>query len=280
MPSEECPKCQMPVAGAMGKKYCPYCGWNRNEAEKQSRLLLKLLPALVILFDAPLIVWIFIGHAELPVLAVLGVLAIVPAILVRLVVTGKVRIGAAGTTPQEATGSTASARDDLTESYRILAELPPPRPIRLSRSGKMNITILAVALVLFAGVLVTVAVLQPPAARRNLGPANLIGYVLPVILLAGITFAMQRAILQQRHLLGEGAMAMARVTKQWTARNGHGIRYEFSTPTGEKFSRMTVDSQRRVFTGMDTPVFYDAQQPKKQVALCASLYEVILPGQG
>ena len=270
----------MPVASAMGKKYCPQCGWNRDEAEKQSRLLLKLLPALVILFDAPLIVWIFIGHAELPVLAVLGLLAIVPAILVRLVVTGKVRIGAEGTALQYPTSSSGPVNENLTEQYRILAQLPTPRPIRLSRSGKMNVTIIAVALVLFAGVLITVAVLQPPLARRNFGPANMIGYVLPVILLAVITFAMQRAMLQQRHLLSEGAMAMARVTKQWTARNGNGIRYEFATPTGEKFSRMSVDSQRRVFTGMDTPVFYDAQQPKKQVALCASFYEVVLPGQG
>jgi hypothetical protein len=55
-----------------------------------------LLPALVILFDAPLIVWIFIGHAEIPVLAVLGVVAIVPATLVVLVVMGKIRIGAFG----------------------------------------------------------------------------------------------------------------------------------------------------------------------------------------
>jgi hypothetical protein len=48
------------------------------------------------LFDAPLIVWIFVGHAEVPVLAVLGLVAIVPVILVVLVVKGKIRIGAIG----------------------------------------------------------------------------------------------------------------------------------------------------------------------------------------
>ena len=64
--------------------YCPQCGWNREAAEKQTRLLLRVLPVLVIVFDAPLIVYIFIGHAELPVLAALGVLAIVPGILVVL----------------------------------------------------------------------------------------------------------------------------------------------------------------------------------------------------
>jgi hypothetical protein len=99
MPTAECPQCQMPTANAMGKAYCPQCGWNRGGAEQQTRLFLRLLPVLVILFDAPLIVWIFIGHAEISVLAVLGIVAIVPAILVVLVVKGKIRIGAVGHDP-------------------------------------------------------------------------------------------------------------------------------------------------------------------------------------
>jgi hypothetical protein len=86
----------MPTAGAMGQAYCPQCGWNRGAVEKQTRFFLRLLPVLVIVFDAPLIVWIFVGHAEVSVLAVLGFLAIVPAILVVLVVKGKLRIGALG----------------------------------------------------------------------------------------------------------------------------------------------------------------------------------------
>jgi hypothetical protein len=57
----------MPTASAMGKTYCPQCGWNRGDADKQTRLFLRLLPVLVILFDAPLIVWIFMGHADIPV---------------------------------------------------------------------------------------------------------------------------------------------------------------------------------------------------------------------
>ena len=46
----------MPATSALGKTYCPQCGWNRDAAEKQTRLLLRLLPVLVIVFDAPLIV--------------------------------------------------------------------------------------------------------------------------------------------------------------------------------------------------------------------------------
>jgi hypothetical protein len=89
----------MPTANAIGKTYCPQCGWNRGEADQQTRLFLRLLPVLVIVFDAPLIVWIFIGNAEVSVLAVLGFFAIVPAILVILMVKGKIRIGAFGRDP-------------------------------------------------------------------------------------------------------------------------------------------------------------------------------------
>jgi len=61
MPSVECPECHLPTASTLGKTYCPQCGWNREAAEKQTRLLMRLLPVLVILFDAPLIVYIFPG---------------------------------------------------------------------------------------------------------------------------------------------------------------------------------------------------------------------------
>lgn len=83
----------MPTANAMGKTYCPQCGWNRGEADRQARFFLRVLPLLVMVFDAPLIIWVFVGHAEVPLLAVLGLIAIIPAILVVLVVKGKLQIG-------------------------------------------------------------------------------------------------------------------------------------------------------------------------------------------
>ncbi len=83
----------MPTSSGVGKIYCPQCGWNRGAAEKQTRLLLRVLPVLVMVFDTPLVVWVFVGHAEVSVLAVLGFLAIAPAILAVLIVRGKIHIG-------------------------------------------------------------------------------------------------------------------------------------------------------------------------------------------
>lgn len=95
MPSTECPECHSPAANALGKAYCPQCGWNRAEVDNQARRFLRLLPLLVIGFDAPVILYIFLGHAQVSILAALAVLAIIPAILVRRVVRVKMRLPSA-----------------------------------------------------------------------------------------------------------------------------------------------------------------------------------------
>ena len=292
MPSVECPQCNAPTASAMGKKYCPQCGWNRAEAEKQTRLFLRLLPVLVIIFDAPLIVWIFIGHAEVSVLALLGVVAFVPAILVVLVVRGKVRMESLGTArpksleaasslpSQDGTTSVEAPSDNIGQHFRALAELQRPRPVRMSRMGKINVAVISIGLLVFAVALIVMAVLKPSAASGNgrQVPRPLV-IVLPLGLVTALALLMRRSLLEQRRLLTLGEIAMARVTKQWAARNGNGIRYEFTTPAGDSFSRMSTDSTRALDVGMNVPIFYDRQQPKKQVALSAAFYEVILPGE-
>jgi hypothetical protein len=275
----------MPTSSVLGKTYCPQCGWNREEAEKQTRLLLRLLPVLVIVFDAPLIVWIFVGHAELPALAALGLLAIVPAILVVLVVRGKVRFEAlaereatSAQPPTQGVSSTAFPGDTKSDLYATLAELQRPRLVRMSRPGKMNTAIIFISMLVFAGVLGAIVVMHPASGGNPTLPRPLV-YLLPLGLVAAIAFVMRRSLAQQRRLLAMGELAMARVTKQWTARNGNGVRYEFTTPTGETLSGMTTDNSRQLLVGMSLPIFYDPQQPKKQVAPCAAFYEVVLPGQ-
>jgi len=272
----------MPTANALGKKYCPQCGWNREAAEKQTRLLLRLLPVLVIVFDAPLIIWIFVGHAELPVMAALGVLAIVPAILVALVMRDKVRVAATRTpsmqsAPKEA-DAVAAPREAMPQEYKALAELPRPRPVRMSRQGKMSTAMISVSLLVFACVLVAMVMLKP-ASGTGTTPPRIVAFALPVVLIAVIAFVLRRSLAQQRWLLAEGDLAMARVTKQWTARNGSGIRYEFTMPDGELFSSVSADNSRQLEVGMSVPVFYDPEEPKKQVALSAAFYEVVMPGR-
>jgi hypothetical protein len=174
----------------------------------------------------------------------------------------------------------SAPNEEVAQQYALLAELPRPRPVRMSRQGKLNVTIVVITLLLLAGGLIAMSVMQPQSGRKNHAPPpRALVYVLPLGLVSVIALVMQLSVARQRQLLVEGEIAMARVTKQWITRNGYGINYEFTTPAGGAFSRMSTDTARRLLVGMDVPVFYDPQRPKRQVALCASFYEVILPGQ-
>ncbi len=272
---------------AMGQAYCPQCGWNREEAEKRTRFLLRLLPVLVIGFDAPLMIWVLTGHIQPAGLAFFAALAIVPVVLVVLALRGTLRKVSSASRPGASlaawagTGGIAAPNEAAAEQYRLLLELPRPRPIRMTRRGKMSVTVIAGAVLVFGFVLVAMALLQPPAARRNSAPpSRALVIALPLGLLTAMALVMQRVLARERELLGEGEVVMGRVIKQWTARNGSGIRYEFTTPSGETISRMTTDFARQLMEGMAVPVFYDPLEPKKQVALCAAFYEVVLPGRG
>ena len=176
------------------------------------------------------------------------------------------------------TSSIAAPCDALATRYATLTQLPRPRRVRMSHQGKINVTMISIALMIFAGALVAMVVIQP-ASGGSFTPPRPVIYLLPLGLVAAIAFVMRRSLVQQRWLLAEGEIAMALVTKQWAARNGHGIRYEFTTPEGEAFSRMTTDYARQLLAGMSVPIFYDPEEPKKQVALCAAFYELVLPGQ-
>ena len=134
----------------------------------------------------------------------------------------------------------------------------------MSRQGKMNVVFISIALAAFAGALVAMVAMKPaiPASPVDVsapgaapGPRRPIVYAVPIFLVVVIALVMRRSLAQQRWLLAEGGVVMARVTKQWVARNGHGIRYEFVTRSGDTFSLVTTDSTRRLLVGMMMPVF-------------------------
>jgi len=286
-PPVECPQCHAAATYALGKPYCPRCGWNREAAEKRTRQILRAMPLLVVAFDAPLIIWILTGHAQLSTLTLLFLLALSPALLMVLVVRStymKVSAApaAAGATPGAAPAAAASGapNEAVAKTYALLLELPRPRPVRMSRRGKTAAIILTVAMLGFAAMLVVIAGVQWSKWRKHAAADPQI-WVFSV-LLVGVTLtalAMQRGLARERRLLSEGEVALARVGRQWYMKNGSNIQYEFATPTGETIKGRANDFSRQLFEGMTVPVFYDAQNPRRKTALCGSFYEVEMPGQ-
>jgi hypothetical protein len=174
-------------------------------------------------------------------------------------------------------GNVAGPYDEVS---RILADLPRPRPVRMSRRGKLIAMVVSIALLASLGIYAAAGMLvQRTAGAQYAGPSQIPTYALSIAFIAVFAIVMLNVVGRQKRLLAEGDFTVARVTKWWMARNGPNINYEFTIPVGEHFSRSAADGSRQLSVGMNVPIFYDPQSPKKQLALCASFYEVVLPGE-
>lgn len=164
------------------------------------------------------------------------------------------------------------------EIGRRIAELPRPRPVRMSARGRMMAGIVSVALLTSFGAYATADIVMRRNARiPYAGPSQFPIFVLSIVFIMITTIIMANVIGRQKRMLTDGEICMARVVDRVLTRNGPNIRYDFTTPLGEHVSGNSQDGYRKLSIGMCVPVFYDAQDPEKQLALCASFYEIILP---
>lgn len=176
-------------------------------------------------------------------------------------------------------GSTPS-RTDGEQQFRTLLELPRPRPVRLSARGKSSLIVLAAGLLLLVIILTLMASLPEAGTRRSIAPGRMIlVYAVPLGLVAVLGLLMRRGLAREKELLAEGELTLGRVTRQWRCRNGNGIRYEFTPAGGQSISRSCTDYSRQFSEGMAVPVFYQTDQPSRQIAACGSFYEIAAPGQ-
>jgi hypothetical protein len=165
------------------------------------------------------------------------------------------------------------------EIGRAIAELPRPRRVRMSRRGKLTAVMVAAILLASMGLFVSGLAAKSAAAQRNGRQPQLLPFTLPILFIIVIVPLMLVNFTRQKPLLADGEIATARVIKRWAARHGPRIKYQFTTPLGEHFTRSASDGPGQLSVGMSVPVFYDQQRPKKQLALCASLYEIVMPGE-
>jgi hypothetical protein len=174
-------------------------------------------------------------------------------------------------------GDVAGPYDELS---RVLAVLPRPRVVRMSRRGKIMAMVVSIAL---AASLVIYAAsglaIRRTAGEQNSAPSQFPVHAISIAFIVVFALVVLNVFGKQKQLLADGEIAMAQVTKRWLARNGPNIRYEFTTPLGEHFSRGAPDGSGQLSAGMNVPIFYDPRNPKKQLALCSSFYEVVLPGK-
>jgi hypothetical protein len=171
-------------------------------------------------------------------------------------------------------GDAPDSYDDVT---RILPEMPPPRPVRMSFRGKASAFLIPVVL-LGLTALTAKDYFHPTASWQKETFVSFFQLLCGLAIVFGLL--QWRVYVRHRQLVSNGEFVLGRITKNYgSARNGQHVRYQFDTQSGETFSKIRT-SWTLLDVGMRIPVFYDPDNPKKQVALFAAYYEVELPEQG
>lgn len=287
MPAPPCPKCGAKTIFAGYDPWCPSCGWNREEAGKRLRSALRKIPfyyvLTVVLFGMFFQVW----HAPQPfTLFIVFVLPAVPMLGLyatlrwsRTRYEAAVRDSAAGVftgAQREPAGSPKPVPAD----FKLLLEMPRPRPVRVSSRGRANLVI-AMAGVAAFDLIFLIHVWRSYTAAGSFAALPRADWIW-LLLAAGIAlipYATWKNVQRQKALLSTGEAALARVLRQMRNRSTFMIQYEFQDAQGQTVKGFATDVTRSVYEGMSVPVYFDAQDSRRRIVQCESFCEVVLPGQ-
>ncbi len=282
-----CPKCGAAADVAVGTPYCAKCGWNREAAVRKLTRITWLLPALIVVFDLIGIIGLgFVKHDWSGAI----LFATLPTLLLGFVYAGakqgltKLRAPHEASNPAGDAGdfaktASASVHQEKSQQYNFMVSLPPPRPVRLGPRGKVMLTVVLLV-VFFLDAFLIWSLYGLWYGTRSFadfhGPQIFLACL--TVLIACVPFFVRVRMVRDQNLMENGAVAMARVTGQQTLKNNSVITYEFEDANGKTISESGPDLTRSLYEGMTVPVFYDAQNPKRQVAACASFFEIVNPG--
>lgn len=283
----KCPECGAIAQMAMNTRYCAKCGWNREGAIRRLKRFLWLLPVLIATFDCVGIFGAGFAKHDWP-SAIL--IALLPTLLLGFVYAGvkqgltKLRAPAtessanASSVASDAAAQSAVAAEK-SEQYDFLISLPPPRPVQLGRRGKRLLTLL---LAFAVGMEAFLLWSFYGAWQRSATVPNSRGLEILLIcfmaLVAALPFFVRRGILRDKALMESGVLAIGRITTQKNVKNASLITFEFRDESGRTLTGSGNDLSRSYYPEINVPVFYDAENPKRNLATCASFFEIAAPG--
>jgi hypothetical protein len=185
---------------------------------------------------------------------------------------------ASGASTREA-GADADLEPSVEASaqYQALMRTSRPRQIRMSSQGKFGVIAGLLMSLGFAAVigmhLYTKWVPRQSFARFEPSEWAMAGFAALLLLLP---FGIWRGQKTECDLLENGEVALAKVTRQWTGnKNSSSIECEFKDSSGQVHKAIAVDNSRKLLQSMSVPVFYDRENPTRQVAYCATLHEIV-----
>jgi hypothetical protein len=166
----------------------------------------------------------------------------------------------------------------LSPEYQALMNIPAPRTVRMARRATMNLVMPMGVVLIFETILLghLYFTWAPTHSFAALQTKDWVAMGLAILLLF-IPLSLWSAQVRERDLLKNGEIALAKVVKQWSVRNGASIVYEFTDFEGQTRRQGGFDYTGKLYEGTSVPVFYDRGNPKRQVAACSALHEVVTP---
>ena len=152
-----------------------------------------------------------------------------------------------------------------------------PREIRMSTRGRFSLSVAFVGVMGFAAIfglhLYTLWMRKLSFAAFTRGDWVIAGIV---ALLLFLPYAMWRSQVRECDLLENGEVALATVVRQWKGDKGApSVEFEFKDFQGEARKGIGFDYTEKLFEGMPVAVFYDRDNPKRQIPACATFHEVV-----
>jgi hypothetical protein len=282
--------CHASAVSAGKLTYCPHCGWQKKEAEGQLRLNLKIAPIVFALMTV-LLLFLFFRGGQRQNSGLIGIFLAFPliALVVSYAITRRnLRILLAQpppvTQPQGASASVSGSGGQAAEidrRYEELLQIPTPRNVRLSKRGRFNLSLVLVVILAFVSILLA-ELYRSWAITKSFEAFHfrewgMLGFALLLLL---ILVTQWRTVARDRELLQNGDIAAARIVQKWGSRSASAIKYEYQDGGGEKHIQTGTDYTQKLVEGMRVPVFYDRENPNRQVPACGTYYEVISPDGG
>jgi hypothetical protein len=284
-----CPLCHAPAINAGRRmRYCAQCGWQKKQTESQLRMNLKLMPFLFAALGLLVVFALFQGgtRSHRPALdALFFTFPLIPLAVSYALARRNLKILLAQPpptvmqgTPTAASGIEATA-PALRPQYEALLKTSPPRTLRLSRRGKFNVALVLLVVSIFAAVILA-QIYKAWAATHSFAEFGFREWGLAgfAVLLLLMLVSQWRSVDRERDILTNGEVVAAKIVQKFSTRPAFAIKYEYEDFAGQKHSNAGADYTQKLQEGMTVPVFYDRENPNRQVPACGSFHEVVLEG--
>jgi hypothetical protein len=175
---------------------------------------------------------------------------------------------------------------NIDEKHRLVASLPRPRAVQLSRRGKSWVLILSGVLAAVEIGLLTYVIYHWMATGSFSAviAKNPAAFYL-ALGLPFLTVMFSGGLRKQKELLRNGDVALATVTSTSNSpsqpnRNDdvRTVQYEFRDATGTVLTGSSADPTLLLREGSAMLVYYDSDDLSQQIAQCAAYYKVVAPG--